>query len=80
MVKQIRETDKGKMKYAQMQEWDPTLAGILRRRLYLLTEYKNKVLENLSSTILLLPLQFPRQLLVSRNKNPAKSSFTKITL
>jgi len=34
MVRQIRATDKGKMKYDQMQEWNPTLTEILRRRQY----------------------------------------------
>jgi len=32
MVRQIRATNKGKMKYDQMQEWNPTLTRILRRR------------------------------------------------
>jgi len=47
MVRQIRATDKGKMKYDQMQEWNPTLAGILRRRQHSPTECKDEVLQEL---------------------------------
>jgi len=47
MVIQLRATDKGKMKYDQMQEWNPTLAGILRKRQHSLTEYKDEVLQEL---------------------------------
>jgi len=43
MVRQIRTTDKGKMKYDQMQEWNPTLAGILKRRLHSPTGGKDEV-------------------------------------
>jgi len=43
MVRQIRATGQGKMKYDQMQEWNPTLAGILRRRQHSPTECKDEV-------------------------------------
>jgi len=43
MVKQIRATDKGKMKYDQMQEWNPTLTRILRRRQHSPTGCKDEV-------------------------------------
>jgi len=47
MVRQIRATDKGKMKYDQMQEWNPTLAGILRKRQYSPTGCKDEVPQEL---------------------------------
>jgi len=43
MVRQITTTDKGKMKYEQMQEWNPILTGILGRRQHSPTGCKNKV-------------------------------------
>jgi len=48
MVKQIRATDKGKMKYDQMQEWNPTLTGILRRRQHSPTGCKDEVPQELN--------------------------------
>jgi len=47
MVRQIRATDKGKMKYDQMQEWNPTLTGILRRRQHSPTGCKDEVPQEL---------------------------------
>jgi len=47
MVRQINATDKGKMKYDQMQEWNPTLAGILRRRQHSPTGCKDEVPQEL---------------------------------
>ena len=44
MVGQIGATNKGKMKYNQMQEWNPTLTGILRRRQHLPPGCKSEVL------------------------------------
>jgi len=43
MVRQIRAPDKGKMKYNQMLEWNPTLTGILRRRQHSPTGCKDEV-------------------------------------
>jgi len=80
MVRQIRATDKGKMKYDQMQEWNPTLSGILRRRQYSPTGCGLKYYRNLSSIILLLLLQLPKQSAMSGSKNTAKSYLTTITL
>ena len=47
MVKQIDATDKGKMKHDQMQEWNPTVARILRRRQHAPTGCKDKVPQEL---------------------------------
>jgi len=47
IVRQLRATEKGKMKYDQMQEWNPTLTGILRRRQHSPTGCKDKVLQEL---------------------------------
>jgi len=47
MVRQIRATDKGKMKYDQIQEWKLTLAGILRRRQHSPSGYKDEVPQEL---------------------------------
>jgi len=47
MVRKIRATNKGKMKYDQMQEWNPTVTGILRRRQYSPTECKDEVPQEL---------------------------------
>jgi len=47
MVRLIGATDKGKMKYYQMQEWNPTLAGILRRRQHSPTGCKDEVTQEL---------------------------------
>jgi len=47
MVGQIRATDEGKMKYDQMQEWNPTLTGILRRRQHTPTGCKDEVPQEL---------------------------------
>jgi len=47
MVRQIRATDKGKMKYDQMQEGNPTLTGILRRRQQAPTGCKDEVPQEL---------------------------------
>jgi len=43
MVRQIMTTDKGKMTYDQMQEWNPTLTRILRRRQHSPTGCKDEV-------------------------------------
>jgi len=47
MVRQIRATDKGKMKYDQMQEWNPTLTRILKRRHHSPTGCKDEVPQEL---------------------------------
>jgi len=47
MVRQIRATDKGKIKYDQMQEWNSTLTGILRRRQHSPTGCKDEVPQEL---------------------------------
>jgi len=47
MVRHIKATDKGKMKYDQMQEWNPTLTGILRRRQHSPTGCKDEVPQEL---------------------------------
>jgi len=47
MVRQIDATDKGKMKYNQMQEWNPTFPRILRRRQHAPTGCKDEVLQEL---------------------------------
>jgi len=48
MVRQIRATDKGKMKYDQLQEWNPTLTRMLRRRQHSPTGCKNEVQQELN--------------------------------
>jgi len=47
MVRQIRATDKRKMKCNQMQEWNPTLTGIRRRRQHSPNGGKNEVPQEL---------------------------------
>jgi len=47
MVRQIKATNKGKMKYDQMQECNPTLARILRRRQHSPTGCKDEVTQEL---------------------------------
>jgi len=47
IMRQIRATDKGKMKYDQKQEWNPTLTGILRRRQHSPTGCKDEVPQEL---------------------------------
>jgi len=47
MVRQLRATNKGKIKYDQMQEWNPTLTGILRRRQHSPSGCKDEVLQQL---------------------------------
>jgi len=47
MVRQLNATDKGKMKYDQIQEWNPTLTGILERRQHSPTGFKDEVPQGL---------------------------------
>jgi len=47
MVRQLSATDKGKIKCDQIQEWNLTLAGILRRRQHSPTGFKDEVLPEL---------------------------------
>jgi len=47
MVRQSRATDKGKMKYDQMQEWNPTVTGILGRRQHSPTECNDEAPQEL---------------------------------
>jgi len=49
MVRQISVSDKRKIQHHQMEEGNPTLTGILRRRQYSSTEYKDEVLQELKS-------------------------------
>jgi len=46
-VQQLKATDKGKKKYDQMQEWKPTLTGILRKRHHSPTECKDEAPQQL---------------------------------
>jgi len=80
MVRQIRVTDKGKMKYDQMQEWNPTLTGILRRRQHSPTGCKDEVPQELKFHHPLPPPPALQTVSSKWKQKYRKTSLTKTTL